>query len=151
MNFLFPALNAIDFHTRQLGDHMRPLVTMAAHRRGLLGLQDQDRDPFTVPAPRPWVIIIGDDPPEPAMSLGPLGFDGDSVAALLRTASDASLIAGEIIPDRYRWAAERAKDGLSSVIIETRAEHQWAWLAFADIKAPGKLSFLGLADPSWRA
>ncbi|WHQ68625.1 hypothetical protein [Methylorubrum extorquens] len=151
MNFLFPAPGAVSLHTRALGNHMRPLLTMAARRQGLLALQDQDRTPFTVPEPRPWVVIIGDDPPTPASSLGPLGFDRDSVAALLRAASEVTLIAGDIISAKYSQAAEFGARGLSTVIIETRPEHQWAWIHFAQLVAPRKLGFVGLAAPARRA
>ena len=151
MNAILLSPEMVDIYARIMGEHLRGLLTMSAHRRCLPFLQDQERKPFTVPAPRPWVVIIGDDPAEPATSLGPEGFHTGSVASLLQAAFDVTLISCEIMPEIYDRAAGLAAVGRSSVIIETRQEHEDAWTAFSEIHARGKMKFRALVDPARRS
>lgn len=150
MRFYQPTPDMVRFFGGGMGEHMVPLLTEAAHHRCSLALQDQGLTPFTVPTAGTWVVIIGDDPQEPATSLGPHGFHTGSLAALLRAAADHSLISCEIKPQLYRRQARFASWGFSGVIIETRVEHEAAWMAFLAVVAPGKLRTTALVDPKWR-
>lgn len=144
MNYFFPSPAMVDVFAGALGVHMRSLLTLAANRKCLLGLQDQEQVPFTVPAGRPWVVVIGDDPADPETSMGPHGFHTGSLAALLGAATDVTIIACEIIPELYERQAVLAAGGFSGVIIETRPQHADAWMAFVAIVAPGKLRMAAL-------
>lgn len=139
--------------TRVFGDHMRPLLEAAAHFRCGLFLQDQTRVPTSPPAwdEGAWVVVIGDDPEMPEASMGPSGFHAGSLASLLRAAADVSLISCEIKPEIYERQAVLAVAGFSGVIVETRAEHEDAWLAFLAIVAPGKVRNVALVGSEWRA
>ena len=144
MNLFFPTPAMVSVFAGGLGNHMRPLLALAAHRKCLLALQDQERAPFTVPSARPWVVIIGDDPADPETSLGPQGFHTGSLAALMRAATDVTINASEIIPELYERQAVLAAEGVSGVIIETRPQHADAWMAFVAIVAPGKMRMAAL-------
>jgi hypothetical protein len=146
---LSPAM--VDVYAKVLGEHLRGLLTLSAHRRCLPFLQDQEHEPFTVPAPWPWVVILGDDPKEPAPALGPDGFHTGSVAALLQAASDVTMISCEIKQEIYDRAAGLASVGLSSVIIETRQKYEVAWHNFSELHAPGKMRLRALVDQVRRA
>lgn len=151
MHRILSSADMVGILSRVLGPHMAPLLLEAAHQRCGLFLQDQEPAPFAVPAMRPWVVVIGDDPAMPATSLGPRGFHAGSLASLLRAAADVSLISCEIKPEIYERQAVLAVAGFSGVIVETRAEHEDAWLAFLAIVAPGKVRNVALVGSEWRA
>ncbi|MCJ2139420.1 hypothetical protein [Methylobacterium sp. E-066] len=149
MRFYLPAPSSVATMADAMGDHMGPLLLLAAHRQCALGLQDQDLAPFPVPHVGPWVAIIGDDPPWADGARGPGAFHAGSLDALMGAAYDVSIISrSEIVPDIYDRAAALAMAGHSSVIIETLAQHEIAWAALVREAAPGKLSFIACDLPA---
>lgn len=150
---ILPEPGTVGTFTRIFGDHMEPLLEAAAHFRCALLLQDQARVPAPFPAydEATWVVIIGDDPKPPETSMGPSGFHAASLVALLRAADDVSIISTEIKPAIYERQAVLAVAGFRGVIVETRVEHQDAWLSFLAMFAPGKVRGTALVSPKWRA
>lgn len=112
--------------------HLRPIY--AAMRDGIgLALVRQRSGPFPPPKTRPFVAIIGDDTDR---SLGPAGFHRKSIRRLAAASRGIVVMSCELLPDVYATAAGAAGLGTSTLIIETRSEHEAEWLALVQAAAP---------------
>jgi hypothetical protein len=84
-----------------------------------------------------FAVMLGDDPSEPAPSLGPTAFDPALLNDLALACSAAIVVAGHADPGLYASAAMIAIAGVSVILVETRPEHDLAWAkVFHDYKRP---------------
>lgn len=120
------------------GHHMKALFEAADAEQCGLVILNQRYGAFKLPQMRvPLVTIIVDDTNN--WALGPKGFHGMSVVRLLRAAFIVEIVADEPLSVTYRDAANFARSGRSTVIIETLPTRECSWAAFVQWKAPGRL------------
>lgn len=113
--------------------HLREVYAAVAHAGVGLLLVRQRSEAFEVRSDRPLVAIVGDDTD---MALGPAGFDRGSLERLARLVHGITVIASGIVPDVYATAAHVAVLGQSTLIVETRPEHEGAWMELLRAAAP---------------
>jgi hypothetical protein len=124
------------------------LLLQAKPPRHLRGLYEATRDfaiglvmvsqgsfEFTRPSGRPSVIMIGDD--DALCSMGPDGFDEESVRSALKDSAFVGIVASGPVPLIYNTAATcAARDRRNAVIIDTCIEHKDVWHALVQEVAP---------------
>ena len=75
------------------------------------------------------IVIVGDDDQE---SFGPDAFDFSSTQECLANSHGIALVACAAVPEVYRGAAAIARLGLHVTIVETRLQHEAAWVALIE-------------------
>lgn len=139
-------LNAAIEGTQQVGSpHVVPLFE-AVRDAGISYLQVlQGGGPRRLP-PAPWIIHIGDDPRPPKPALGPNGFAADRLYRMLDAACCAIVVAGPPWPYLYIGAADIAAKARATVLlIDTRPEHEIAWLALLQERLRGPIHSSSIA------
>lgn len=113
--------------------HLRPIY--AAMRSGGVGLilVRQRIGQFPPPKKRPFVAIVGDDTDR---SLGPADFHRKSIRRLAAITHGVVVMSCELVPSVYATTAAVARLGVSTLIVETRPEHEGEWLDFVKEAAP---------------
>lgn len=114
--------------------HLRPIyVAMRSDRVGLVMIR-QRVERFPPPKKRPFVAIVGDDTDR---SLGVAGFHRKSIRRLAAITPSIVVIGCELIPSVYAAAAAAAAQArISTLIIETRDEHEGEWIDLVREAAP---------------
>ena len=104
----------------------------------------QSQEPFELPICDPFIAVVGDDL---FRSLGPDGFEEDSIRKLLAAAGYIGIITGHPILRVYAEAATiAAKQRKNAVIIETRPEHGRDWCQLARAINPNSPCRIALAE-----
>lgn len=86
----------------------------------------QSRNAFTIPANRPYIVLIGDDLDA---AMGPAGFHVASLRTAIAECYGAAVIASEPVVDLYHEAASIAVlKRRNALIVETRPCQQKAWM-----------------------
>lgn len=117
--------------------HLRPvLVAVRDYRVGVLFIA-QGSGPFSIPAApaRPAAVLIGDDFER---SMGPGGFDMPSIERAMRVCAAFTVVTCAPTPEIYTAAMTGAVAGHNIMLIETRLQHEAAWVALIQRLAPGK-------------
>lgn len=118
--------------------HLKPVLeTVRDHGVGMLFVS-QGMHPFRIPGPprKPAVVIFGDDLEQ---SLGPVGFHQSSVRRAIRECSEFAVISAAPEPAVYAAMSTAVAVNRSNVlIVETRLEHEFQWVALIRKLAPRK-------------
>jgi hypothetical protein len=123
------------------------MANAPAHLQAILGVvrdlgvgmlfAGQGADAFRIPREtprRPAIVMIGDDMEQ---SRGPDGFHLPSVRRAIRACSDFAVITAAPDPDVYAQIAIAAALGrTNAMLVETRIEHEFAWVALIRKLAP---------------
>ena len=103
----------------------------------------QSQEPFGLPSGYPFIAVVGDDQ---FRSLGPEGFEEDSIRKLLAAAGYIGIITGDPIFRVYAEAATMAaKYHKNAVIIETQPDHGRDWCQLARTINPNASCRIALA------
>lgn len=127
MQIIIKDISSIDTFVKNaahFAPHLAQIAKAAFEKRCQLALVPQEGGPFDLMNDKPFVCIVGDDLD---CSMGPAGFDGPSMDKMLKRTAAAAVISCEIIPWIYDRAAALAREGWSTVIVETRPEHEVPW------------------------
>ena len=116
--------------------HLAPLL--AGVRGGVINLALIHRkSPVAVygasPAPRPMVMLVGDDLDG---SHGPEGFDHSDLIAAAKAASHVVVYSGAADPELYQLFVAAATLGRLVLVVETRTAHHEKWKRFLGRYAP---------------
>ncbi|GEP08577.1 hypothetical protein [Methylobacterium gnaphalii] len=113
--------------------HLRPIYGAMAN--GLVGflLVAQNAGRFDAIKGRPFVALLADDTDR---ALGPAGFHRKSVRRMAAQVSSIAIIASDIVHEAYVTAAAGAALGFNMLIVETRPEHEGAWMELLREAAP---------------
>jgi hypothetical protein len=141
MNVCAVPRSRLDFAV-QHGKHLTPIYEAARDFGCLLAMVPQGAGHFDPPpAGRPAIIILGDDLDQ---ALGPSAFDEQSLRRLLKGVRLAAVVACEPLPRIYATAARHAVLLRKNVVIvETRPEHEIAWVNLIRSIAPDAAFLLG--------
>ena len=133
--------NRLDYAAAH-GRHLAPLYKAARDHGCIVGIIPQNAGPFDPPpAGRPAIIVIGDDLDQ---ALGPSAFHEQSLRRLLKGVRLAAVVACEPLPEIYASAARHAVLLRKNVVIvETRPEHEIAWVNLIRSIAPDAAFLLG--------
>lgn len=118
--------------------HLKPVLeTVRDHGVGMLFVS-QSMQPFRIPGPprKPAIVIFGDDLEQ---SVGPDGFHLPSVRRAIRACSEFAVVSAAPEPAVYAaMAAAVAVKRSNVLIVETRLEHEFQWVALIRKLAPRK-------------
>jgi hypothetical protein len=104
----------------------------------------QSQDPFDLHSSDPFIAVVGDDL---FCSLGPDGFDEDSIRTLLASASYIGIITCDPIVSVYAEAATiAAKHRKNAVVIETNSDHGRTWCQLARAINPNVPCRIAIAE-----
>ena len=116
--------------------HLRPVIlAVRDHRIGLL-LVAQSAGPFAIPRePKraAAIVIVGDDFDR---SLGPDGFHLPSLRRAIRACRAFAVVSSAADPTLYAGLSAAAVSGCNTMIVETRLEHEFQWVALIQKLAP---------------
>jgi len=127
--------------TRIIGDappHLRPILTAVRDQRVGFLFVPQGFDSFRIPkrADRPTIVVVGDDFDS---AQGAAGFHGPSIRRIIRSCAFFAIVSSMPTSDIYGTiAATTAKTRKSGLIIETRLEQEFQWVALVQKLAPGR-------------
>ncbi len=113
--------------------HMVPIWRAVAESDIAFATVLQDEARWTVPEGLPAVLLIGDDP---GTAKGPRAFSMRSLRAFLPRCGAIAFVGCSALPEVYANVARMARDGHTVAIIESRPEHEEAWLDIVDKLAP---------------
>lgn len=121
--------------------YLRPLFKAVRDDRCGLLFIGQSAAPFDLPVGDcPAIILIGDDFDQ---SVGPARFDLPSLRQAIRACDSFAIVSSAPVAAVYALAAATAAIGRrNAMLIETRPEHERAWLAIVREEAPGKQIWL---------
>jgi hypothetical protein len=110
------------------GPHLKPIYGVVRDYGVGLLLVTQKAGPFEPPKKDvPVICLIGDDL---TASLGPSAFDRRSLKAFVRTCGTAVVISCEPLLEAYaRAATEAALRRHNVILVETRLQHEMAWVS----------------------
>ncbi|WP_155986380.1 hypothetical protein [Novosphingobium resinovorum] len=103
----------------------------------------QGSDAFRLPvaSKKPTITVIGDDM---VFALGPGAFHMPSVRRIIRASSSFAVVACEALEPMYdAMALAAATTRRNVLLIETRPEHEAAWVALIVKLAPGRPLTIG--------
>lgn len=118
--------------------HLRPILTAVRDERVGFMFVPQGFQSFRIPkrADRPTIVVVGDDFDA---AQGPDGFHGPSVRRIIRSCAFFAIVSSAPTSDIYGTiAATTAKTRKSGLIIETRLEQEFQWVALVQKLAPGR-------------
>jgi hypothetical protein len=102
------------------------------------------QEPFDMHNSKPFIAVVGDDL---FCSLGPDGFDEDSIRTLLASASYIGIVTCDPIVSVYAEAATiAAKHRKNAVIIETNTDHGRSWCQLARAINPNAPCRIAIAE-----
>ncbi len=117
--------------------HLAPILeAVRDHGVGFLFLfQNGDAlDAARLNSPVPMIVVVGDDT---SHSCGPEGFEPSTLRACTLRASCVAILSGEIIPGIYgMFSLMTGRQGVDTLIIETRPEHEAAWVKYVHELSP---------------
>lgn len=93
----------------------------------------QGSSAFRIPAGRPAIVLIGDDLEQ---STGPAGFHLPSVRRAIRASRAFAVVSATPTIDVYAGLTSVAIGGVNVMIVETRLEHEFAWVELIQKLAP---------------
>jgi hypothetical protein len=105
--------------------HFRPVWYAALYFNAVVQMVPQCRDQFTARPNRPNVVILGDDL---VVAKGPKAFHRRSMERYIPTCRAAVVISCMALPELYIMGSTGAAFGWNSLIVETRSEHERAWV-----------------------
>jgi hypothetical protein len=132
----------LDAAWRQAPDHLKPVL--AAVRDCGVGFLfiPQGPEPFRIPkgTKRPAVYLIGDDFDS---SVGPGGFHLPSLRRAMRECVAFAVLGGEATESIYAAVTAGAVAGGRVMIVETRLQHEIAWVRLIQKLAPRRMLIWG--------
>lgn len=129
--------------------HLRPLFTAVRDHGCLFGIAPQGHDPIRPPLDRPTILIVGDDMD---CALGPEGFSLEDLTDYVGRCSAAAIVSSAAVESTYASAATAAVVLRQHVVIvETRLEHERAWIDFVRVARPGIVMLVSTVAPMGRA
>jgi hypothetical protein len=117
--------------------HLHPVLVAVRDYRVAMLFVPPGTETFTIPAKptRAAVVMVGDDMEQ---SVGPEGFHLPSVRRVIRACSAFTVISSEPTATLYALGTAPAVGGQNVMIIETRIEHEFQWVALIQKLRPGR-------------
>jgi hypothetical protein len=115
--------------------HLLPVLATVRDKRAAMMFVDQDSGPFALPATAKLAatVFIGDDM---HVSMGPDGFHLPSIRRLIRACRAFAVVSSAPNANLYGSMAAVAVGGGHALVVETRLEHEFQWVALIQKLAP---------------
>jgi hypothetical protein len=116
-------------------EHLRPILMAVRDCRVGMMFVSHDAGKFVIPEGRPAIVMLGDDM---EVSTGPAGFHLPSIRRAIRSCAGFAVVSAEPNPAVYAGVAAVAVAGKRAMLIETRIEHEFAWVELVQKLAPNR-------------